>query len=223
MKKKSVVGMMVLAMMFAITACGKDSSEKTAGKESRQESIKSTESGDGTEAEEKKEDNKEKNNAEKNDLSVEALLEREETDISELLYEIEEDGVHIIQFWGDSEVVVIPAQIEGKAVVKIEAAFTNDSSVKGVVIPETVHTFGVDAFANCTSLETVAIKGNGLTLIDGRCFINCENLKNINLPDSLQRIEGLAFCGCTSLTELDIPENVEYMEQSVFANSGMLK
>lgn len=223
MRKKLVVGMMVLATIFAITACGKDSSEKTAGKESGQESIKSTESGDGAETEEKKEDNKEKSNAKKNDLSLEALLEREETDISELHYEIEEDGVHITQFWGDSEVVVIPEQIEGKDVVEIEAAFTNDTSIKGVVIPETVHTLGVDAFAGCTSLETVAIKGNGLTVIGGRCFIICENLKNINLPDSLQCIEDLAFSGCTSLTEIDIPENVEYMEQSVFANSGILK
>lgn len=223
MKKKLVVGMMMLAMMFAIVACGKDSSEKTGAKDTEQESIKNTESDDEEDTEEKKGDNKEKNNAEKSDLSLEALLEREETDISELHYEIEDDGVHITQFWGDSEVVVIPAQIEGKAVVKIEAAFTNDDSVKGVVIPETVQTFGVDAFANCTSLETVAIKGNELTLIGGRCFINCESLKNINLPDSLQRIEDLAFCGCTSLTELDIPENAEYNEQSVFANSGMVK
>lgn len=222
MKKKLVVGMMVLTTVLAITACGKDNAEKTGGADKKQENVKSTQSDETDDTEETK-SNKDKKNADKNELSQEALLERDETAADEFYYEIEDDGVHIIRYEGKSEIVVIPAQIEGKDVVKIEKAFTYLSSVKGVVIPETVQVLGLDAFSVCSSLETVVIKGNGLTLIDARCFINCENLKNINLPDSLQSIASLAFCGCKSLTQIDIPETVEYDRDSVFAQSGILE
>ena len=58
---------------------------------------------------------------------------------------------------------------------------------------------GNKAFANCYSVETLAL-GNGLEEIATKAFENCIMLNMLRLPRNLQAIYGQAFAGCTNLT-----------------------
>lgn len=48
-------------------------------------------------------------------------------------------------------------------------------------------------------------------------FYNCKNLKEINLPLTLEKIESSAFNGCESLNNINIPDNVQFISSFSFA------
>ena len=81
------------------------------------------------------------------------------------------------------ETVIVPTEYELTAID--DGVFLNNSTVKKVVIPDTVKEIGEACFQNCTALEEVV------------------------LPASLEAIETLTFHGCAALTTLNIPEKVE--------------
>lgn len=92
-------------------------------------------------------------------------------DVQCVLYEDLEDGtVEISGYKGDLWKVVIPAQIDGKAVTSIRKnAFNSCDTIRSVVIPGTVTTIGKSAFAYCESLSSVTIPAS-VTSIDEKVF-----------------------------------------------------
>ena len=65
-----------------------------------------------------------------------------------------------------------------------------------------------------SQLETVTLP-EGLILVDGQSFMNCENLKEITLPKSVEAIWDAAFEGCVSLESITIlHENPDISENS---------
>ena len=85
------------------------------------------------------------------------------TSADEFEYSECEGGVSIDRHIGDSELVVLPSEINGKTVVKIaaEAFYIEDnkdteeieaSRVRSVYVPDSVVSIGKGAFKNCTSL-----------------------------------------------------------------------
>lgn len=80
------------------------------------------------------------------------------------------------------------------------SAFAHCTSLKSIVIPESVNqSIGDSAFLNCTSLEKVTINGD-IQLIGAAAFLNCENLKSVNIPKSVGYIGADAFEFCEKLT-----------------------
>lgn len=80
------------------------------------------------------------------------------------------------------------------------SAFAHCTSLKSIVIPESVNqSIGDSAFLNCTSLEKVTINGD-VQLIGAAAFLNCENLKSVNIPKSVGYIGADAFEFCKKLT-----------------------
>lgn len=66
-----------------------------------------------------------------------------------------------------------------------------------VKIPESVDSIGEQAFMGKRIFGVTLPEG--IVCIGARAFANCENLENINFPDSLKRIEQEAFLNCQSL------------------------
>jgi len=69
-----------------------------------------------------------------------------------------------------------------------DEAFAYISTIKTVVLSETVKSIGNFVFRNCSSLESVVLK-EGLTHLGAMCFDSCDSLKELNLPNSLEYIE----------------------------------
>lgn len=89
--------------------------------------------------------------------------------------------------------------------------FRGCTNLTEVSIPDTVESYGMYAFADCTSLESITIPApeNGEEpWIAGYLFSGCTNLKNVQLPDNMTSIHASMFENCTSLTDIQIPSGV---------------
>lgn len=134
-----------------------------------------------------------KNLQENVELSIETLSNTEETSSDEFRYVEFEGEVIISEFIGESEIVVIPDEIEGSPVIEISrTAFANNESVKAVKIGNNVKIIRDRVFGNCTSLEYV-ILGESVEVIEDDCFLNCYSMKEIQLNEGLLTIGELVF------------------------------
>ena len=124
-----------------------------------------------------------------------------------------------------------------------ESAFSGDTSIATIAIPEGVKTIGRYAFYNCTSLESVTIPStvtkiedgafqgcsklksvtipSGVTIISSHAFYECKALSNVTLPDGLTSIGQSAFAYCTALSSISIPNTVKTLEQSAFSECAI--
>ena len=76
------------------------------------------------------------------------------------------------------------------------------------------NTFGVKA-GTTTYLDKIIIpktyKNKAITQILDSAFCNAKNLKEIQLPDTIEKIESHAFAGCSSLKSINIPSSVNFI------------
>ena len=97
----------------------------------------------------------------------------------------------------------------------------NVTSLKTVVICDSVTRIGAEAFYNCSSLTNITIP-DGVTSIGRGAFQKCSNLTSITIPDSVTHIGDSAFYDCSSLTNITIPENVTSIGSFTFSLCGSL-
>ena len=89
-------------------------------------------------------------------------------------------------------------------------------------ITRVVTAIGDFAFNGCENLTNIDIP-NSVTTIDSYAFLNCTNLKSVSIPNSVTTIGIEAFSGCISLTNIDIPNSVTTINNNAFQNCTNLK
>ena len=87
-------------------------------------------------------------------------------------------------------------------------AFQNCTSLENINIPQSVTFIGENAFIQCENLKSIDIPGN-INTIEG-AFFNCYNLKNINISEGVKIIKSYAFYSCNA-NEINIPNSVIYI------------
>ena len=127
----------------------------------------------------------------------------------------------VIDYWGNDEEVVIPDHGEdGIAVYKIEYAFSQNSRIKKVTIPEGVSIIGTEAFRNCTNLEEVIIPST-VRAIESYAFFDCASLETLTIPAS--SIGWEAFAECTKLESVKFLNKVNEIGECAFNKCSSLK
>ena len=86
------------------------------------------------------------------------------------------------------------------------------------MIPPSVLTIGMIAFADCQSLKAVTFS-EGLEEINGGAFSNCAALERIDLPESMKRIGPFAFENCSALETVSVPDTLESIGVAIFDNT----
>ncbi len=103
-------------------------------------------------------------------------------------------------------------------------AFDGCASLESVVITAAVKDLGVNAFAGCTSLETVTFADTiNVTEIPAYAFRDCTSLKTVVLPEGITSIGEYAFDGCTSLESVTGLEDVTNIGNYAFKNCASLE
>ena len=103
-----------------------------------------------------------------------------------------------------------------------EYVFSDCSSLRSIIIPNSVTFIGSFVFSGCTSMVSVTIP-NSVTKIDSSAFSNCLSLTSISIPDSVTLIGASAFSNCRSLTSVTIPDNVTSIGKWAFSSCTSLK
>lgn len=98
--------------------------------------------------------------------------------------------------------------------------FSGCTSLKEVVLPDSIVELGNTAFKNCVSLENIDL--SGIREIGNNTFEGCTSLASVDLS-SVNTIGNYAFKGCTALTEVYIPDSVVDMGTSVFLDCDNLQ
>jgi|GEM_PF-1017847 len=96
-----------------------------------------------------------------------------------MMYSFEENGVHILDYFGGAEELEIPDEIDGIPVVHLrEFAFSGWDNLKSVTLPDSLLYIGYESFAHCNGLTEITIPESVIG-IDGDAFWDCCNLRVI--------------------------------------------
>ncbi|MCR5540852.1 MAG: leucine-rich repeat protein [Ruminococcus sp.] len=142
-----------------------------------------------------------------------------------LYYEELDDGtVKITNFYNYSTEtdVVIPSEINGKAVIAIGVDAFCGYTITSITIPDTVYSIGADAFYGCSNLQKVDMSKN-IKNIGSYAFAHCHSLESITLPEGLQSIDESAFYDCDSLKSIEIPASLMNIGEYAFSNCDKLE
>ena len=130
--------------------------------------------------------------------------------------------IKITKYSGKEAKVEIPEIIDGYTVVAInKSAFSGNTAIISVEIPDTVKTIGQNAFSFCRNLAKVVLP-DGLTTIEYSAFSYCTGLINIKIPDSVTGIGESAFSYCSSLETINIPSEITYIRKNTFRSCSKL-
>ena len=135
----------------------------------------------------------------------------------------------------------------GKTVKSLESAFYECTSLKTVVIPESLCQISENAFDyarelttiywNATNCETTdgslpvfngcpkvshLIIGDNVKVIPNRAFYNLIGIKSVIIPESVTSIGAAAFERCTALLDVEIKANLTRIPNSAFAECSAL-
>ncbi len=83
------------------------------------------------------------------------------------------------------------------------------------VLREGVKSIATGAFSNQTNLVSVTLP-QSLEYIGARAFYGCESLVNVDIKDNVRVIGDSAFSGCSSLISFSFPENLEIIGNGAF-------
>ena len=135
-------------------------------------------------------------------------------------YSEEDGGIIITEILTEAEVIVVPDEIDGQPVVKIEDTFHDD--VISVTLPVGLIEIDNKTFRNCSELTSITIQ-DGVEYICEYAFTYCDGLTSITIPGSVIKIKSDAFSGCENLSEVIIEEGVEEIGSDAFWNCEALE
>jgi len=105
-------------------------------------------------------------------------------------------------------------------------AVINDEAFKGCTalknLRADVYTVGLDAFRDCSSLETARF-GEHIWWIRDGAFANCKKLRSVLMGITMEKIEDGAFAGCTSIEEFSIPNDFKNRMFGIVPSTGKWK
>ena len=122
----------------------------------------------------------------------------------------------------------IPVKLPYDSIVITDSATSiapnafSSSSIKSIVIPESIKVIPEEAFLCCSALESITLP-DSLLEIGEKAFWGCDAIETIKLPESLTEIGGEAFWGCDNLKAVKIPKSVTRIGESAFECCSKLK
>ena len=141
-------------------------------------------------------------------------------------YIITNNEITLTKYTGNKTKLTIPQKINGYKVVGLEGTFSDNDSIKRVVIPEGITTIGSKTFYNCSSLQKVSIPST--TYFLGDYAFAYSNIKKIVLSENIHFVNIGCFYGCSQLKMVEskasptlLEQTALHLEQYAFAYSDL--
>ena len=209
--KRRILGMLlIITLTLGVTGCGK-TIEKTPEKDTSKEQNESTNKNEG------------KKPVSTKTITKEDVMNAPESPAADFKYGKYSSGtVYIDGYLGDDEIVVIPSKIDGGDVVDVGGGlFQQDlTTARAVRFPDSVEIIGGHTFALSKNIEIV-ILGSGLKEIGDSAFFSASNLKELNLPEGLEKIERMAIAS-TGIEILEVPSSVVELEDGAILDGTII-
>lgn len=173
--------------------------------------------------------------------SLNKLTTENPSSVGDFSYKLNKDetGIVITGYNGPGGLVIIPPEIEGYPVKRIDTlAFRENNDIISVVIPFSVESMGIGCFYECDNLTSVFIPSTvttigdkaffgcdslsvlkimpGVKTIGEQSFVRCNSLTKVTLPESLEKISTAAFGECENLLEIHLADTIEVIEKGAF-------
>ena len=89
-------------------------------------------------------------------------------------------------------------------------------SITSLSIPASVTKIGSGAFQGCVALKNVTFNEGsaGDITFGSNAFANCTEIETIDLPSTVQAFDGTVFNGCSKLTQIKVNDNNPYLNAS---------
>ncbi len=138
--------------------------------------------------------------------------------------------------------VIIPEEINGYAVSKIEYGAFDSAEIKTIHIPETVKEIGVNnstdeviipSFYNCSELKKIVVDSNNTNYSTDEYGVLFNKDKSVlyhypagsdestySVPECVSAIGNVAFEGANNLSEINIPDKVITIQNDSFKNTA---
>ncbi len=207
--KKLLAIFLVVSVLFSLASCGGNETESNIN------------NNDVVENDDNNQQNIENNDVADNkqdipdDLTADFVKSYPVTDASQFEVSETPDGIAISNYIGSDAIVVIPEQINGKAVTVIDIrAFAQQSSLRAIKLANSIKEIKSEAFFNCSNLEII-VCGTSLEIVEDYGFAAGTALKFVELNDGLKELGFLAISG-DLLTEIYVPASVEKIGDGAF-------
>lgn len=113
--------------------------------------------------------------------------------------------------------IYIPATYNGLPVKEIgQIAFYENTTITGVVFPDSITTIDYRAFYGCIGLTSVTIP-DSMTGIGNYAFEGCSSLKSVTIGNNVTSVGHYAFYGCNNLATFSIFYNLYFSNASAAA------
>lgn len=150
--------------------------------------------------------------------------------------ELPDGTARITGYSGGEADVVLPEQLEGRAVTALgDYALADRTTLVSVTIPGGVTEVGANPFRDCSALKEIRVAEDHPTLkvqdgalydrAEGRLIampVNCIQ-GSLEVPEGVREIGPYAFSGCFTLTGCTLPESLETVGEGAFFVCPMLQ
>ena len=178
MRKTIFALILMFSLLLALTACGGDKTPATENPGNSDSPVTTDEPS--SEA------------ADPNaPITGEMVRNHATTPTSEFEYDVVDDGIRIKGYTGSDVIVVVPDEIDGKAVTSFsKLVFGNSSPVRGVMIPKTVKSLD-ELCANNRVIEVVICEG--VEKVEYMALAACDSLREVHFGEAISDIQEKAF------------------------------
>ena len=152
--------------------------------------------------------------------AITAYAAEKQVEANNVVYTLYDDHAAVYDYHGREPELTIPDMVEGLPVTAVEDNAFCGSSVKHVILPESVSVIGNEAFGGLLSLKSVTCPG--VREIGRMAFYMDENLESVTLPEGLTKIGMSAFHYCKALAEINAPATLQEIGGSVFQGTAWL-
>ena len=159
------------------------------------------------------------------------------------MYSVYSSFVEISAYYGGGVMAVVPDSYGGLPVSSIgDSAFTGNTTLVNVILPDSVVNIANKAFSGCTSLKEIRM--NGVRAFGMHCFENTAitdivfparlanlgkyafysgALRSVTINSGIEGTEAYVFAECASLEEVIFPSDFRVVSDRMFSGCASLK